>query len=98
MIQHFVFFKFKKDTPQEAIDQHLSMFAALVNQIPQIAGYTAGLTVKGEQPQRFDTTHHVIFQTMSDLALYQPHPAHQAFIAANKAYWEEVWVIDSETC
>jgi len=96
MIQHFVFFKFKPGTPQEALTQHMAMFAELEKTIPQITGYQAGrVTESVEQPKRYDTAHCVTFATPEDLAVYLPHPAHQAFIEANKQNWADVLVIDS---
>jgi hypothetical protein len=96
MIQHFVFFKFKESAQPEAIQQHLQMFAALPALIPEIGSYTAGVALEGEQPKKFDTAHYVTFENQDDLAVYLPHPAHQAFIAANKANWQEVLVVDSQ--
>ena len=95
MIQHFVCFKFKEGTSPEAVQQHLGMFAELQDQIPQIVDYAGGPVVPGEE-RKFDTAHNVVFATLADLNLYQPHEAHQQFIAANKAIWDEVLVVDSE--
>lgn len=95
MIQHFVCFKFKEGASAEAIQQHLAMFAALKAKIPQIVDYAGGPTVSSEE-RKFDTAHNVIFASLDDLNIYQPHEAHQQFIEANKAIWDEVLVVDSE--
>jgi hypothetical protein len=98
MIQHLVCFKFKEDASAEAVQQHLDMFADLKDKISQIVDYAGGPVIPGEagEPRRFDTAHNVVFASLADLNIYLPHEAHQQFIAANKAIWEEVLVVDSE--
>jgi len=97
MYQHFVCFKFKENTPSTIIQRHLDMFAALKDAVPKIVTYAGGVTFSGgESADKFDTAHNVTFQTKEDIDIYFHHPAHQAFIEANKADWEEVLVIDSE--
>ena len=97
MYQHFVCFKFKENTPTEAIQQHLETFAALEDAIPQIVSYAGGTTFPdGEGADKFDTAHNLIFRTKEDLNIYIPHPAHQVFIESNKTHWEDVLVVDSE--
>jgi hypothetical protein len=97
MIQHFVFFKFKEGTTQEAVQQHLVMFAALKDHIPQISGYAGGEVLASPNGQRtYDTAHYVTFANHEDLEVYQPHPAHQAFIEANRVNWQSVLSIDSQ--
>ena len=97
MYQHFVCFKFKENTPAEAVQGHLDMFAALKDAIPQIVTYAGGVTFSGgEGAEKFDTAHNVTYQTKEDIDIYFHHPAHQEFIEVNKAHWEDVLVVDSE--
>jgi len=97
MYQHFVCFKFIENTPPEAVQQHMDMFAALKGAIPQIISYAGGLTfLGGEGADKYDSAHNVIFQTKEDIDIYIHHPAHQAFIEANKDHWDDVLVVDSE--
>ena len=97
MYQRLVCFKFKENTPPDAVAQHLDMFAALQDAIPQIVDYAGGLTFAGgEGDGKFDTAHHVTYKTKEDIDIYFHHAAHQAFIEANKAQWENVLVVDSE--
>lgn len=97
MIQHFVFFKFKDGTSEAAVHQHLRMFAALKEQIPQIVEYTGGEVLAGMDGQKpYDTAHYVTFAAPEDLEVYQPHPAHQAFINANRVNWQSVLSLDSK--
>jgi hypothetical protein len=97
MYQHFVCFKFIENTSDQAVQQHLEMFAALKDAIPQIVTYAGGLTFPGgEGADQYDTAHNVVFQAKADLDIYFHHPAHLAFIEANKAHWEVVLVVDSQ--
>ena len=97
MYQRFVCFKFNENTPPEAIRQHLDMFAALKDTIPQIVSYIGGKSFPGgEGTGRYDTAHYVTYATKEDIDTYFHHAAHQEFIEANKAYWEDVLVVDSE--
>jgi hypothetical protein len=97
MFQRFVCFKFKPDTPPQAIQQHLDMFAALKDAIPQIVGYAGGRTFEdGQGQEKFDTAHYLTYQAREDIDIYFHHVAHQAFIEANKAHWENVLVLDTK--
>jgi hypothetical protein len=98
MMQRFVCFKFKAGTPQDAIDEHMRMFAALQDVIPQIVTYAGGAVVRGDTdpPSPYDSAHVVTFAAREDIDAYFHHEAHQAFIAANKTFWDDVLVVDSE--
>ena len=97
MYQRFVCFKFKENTPPDAITQHMDMFAALKNVIPQIVNYVGGTTfIEGEGNERFDTAHYVTYKSKDDIDLYFHHPAHQKFITVNQNHWENVLAVDSE--
>lgn len=90
-------FKFKENTPADAIQRHLAMFAVLKDAIPQIVSYAGGKTYTGnEGADRYDTAHFVTYMTEEDIGIYFYHAAHQKFIEANKAHWEDVLVVDSE--
>ena len=97
MYQHFVCFKFKEPLPSEAVQQHMELFAALKDAIPQIVSYAGGLTfLDGDGADKYDSAHNVTFRTREDIDLYIHHAAHQEFIEANKAHWDDVLVVDSE--
>lgn len=97
MYQRFVCFKFKENTPPEAVQQHLDMFAALKDAIPQIMSYAGGKSFAGGKGTTiFDSAHYLTYATKEDIDIYFHHEAHQEFIQANKAYWEDVLVLDSE--
>ena len=97
MYQRFVCFKFKENTPAEAIQQHMDMFATLKDTITQIISYSGGKTFyDGEGAEKFDTAHYLTYGSREDIDIYFHHTDHQRFVEANKAHWEAVLVIDSE--
>lgn len=97
MYQHIVFFKFRENSPSDAIQHHMDMFAALKDAIPQIVSYAGGVTFPGGEGQsKFDTAHYLTYQTKEDIDIYIDHAAHQEFVEANKAHWKDVLVIDAE--
>ncbi|MBN2305008.1 MAG: Dabb family protein [Anaerolineae bacterium] len=97
MFQRFVCFKFKDGTAPEAIRQHMAMFAALKDTIPQIVAYAGGMVLQNSsEPYPYDSAHYVTYATQVDIDVYFHHADHQAFIAANKAIWDQVLVVDSE--
>ncbi len=96
MIQHIVCFKFKPGTSSDVIEKHMAHFQSLKDDIPQIAVYSGGYTTNGPDGEpSHDVVHIVTFATKADLEIYFYHQAHQAFIEANKANWEGVFVVDS---
>jgi hypothetical protein len=97
MNQRFVCFKFKANVPEPAIENHLRMFAALQEAIPEITNYAAGRAFQGgEGESNFDTAHYVSLQTKEDVNPYFHHSAHQACIEVNKDHWQAVCVFDTE--
>lgn len=90
-IQRIVCFKFKADASEAAKQKHMADFAALQDAIPQITSYSGGFSLSGDQgaaPQ-YDTLHYLTFNSMADVDIYFDHPAHQAFIEANKHSWDD---------
>ena len=97
MYQRIVCFKFKDNTPQDLIQQHMNMFADLQHSIAQIVSYAGGLVMQTEEtPPQYDSAHTVTYHTAEDIDGYFHHEAHQAFIRANQAIWDQVLVLDSE--
>ncbi|WKN32401.1 Dabb family protein [Porifericola rhodea] len=96
-IQRIVAFKFKEGATKEAINQHMRYFEALSDSIPQILSYRAGSTfpVDYESTADFDVLHYSTFSSEEDIKIYFEHPAHQRFIKANQAIWDNVTVINA---
>ena len=95
MYQRFVCFKFKENTSSEAVKQHLEMFAALKDAIPQIVSCSSGKTFDGGAgEEKFDIAHYLTYKSQADIDIYFHHEAHQVFIEANKANWDNVLVVE----
>ena len=97
-IQRTVCFKFKPETSQAAVQQHMQDFAGMKDFIPQIQEYRGGPTRPGDynRPSDFDTMHYMTFASMEDIDIYFHHEAHQRFIQRNKEVWASVQVLNSE--
>lgn len=97
-IQRIVCFKFKPGATEDAIRQHMADFAAIQPACPQVREYRGGRTQPGDDnaPPDFDVMHYLTFDTLDDIELYRPHPAHQHFIERNRHIWEKVLVLNSE--
>ncbi len=98
MIQRIVCFKFKAGTSDQAIQRHLSSFAALKDAMPYIQSYRGGRALSGDRgaAPAFDTLHYLIFDSMADIDAYFVHEAHQQFIQENREIWESVLVLNGE--
>lgn len=97
MFQRVVCFKFKSDTDAAAIRNHMSDFANLETQIPQIVSYRGGPVVHeaNDAQSGYDSMHYMTFASEDDIVAYFHHDAHQHFIRENKAIWDGVMVISS---
>lgn len=97
--QRIVCFKFKADAPPEAVARHMSHFARLKEEIPLIVSYHAGKTLTGDKgaAPEYDVMHYMTFRTEADIEAYFGHAKHKEFIQANKAIWDKVLVINSNT-
>ncbi len=97
--QRIVCFKFKADAPPEAVARHMSHFARLKTEIPLIVSYHGGKTLTGDKgaAPEYDVMHYMTFGTEGDIEAYFGHPKHKEFIQANKAIWDKVLVINSNT-
>lgn len=96
-IQRIVCFKFKAEASDTDRQRHMADFAALKENIAEIQSYSAGAGLSGDQgaaPQ-YDTLHYMTFASMADVDVYFDHPAHQAFIAANRHIWDDVLVLNA---
>ena len=95
MIYHQVWFKLTNEgshADREQIENGLNALPAL---IPEIVELYCGLDFSGRS-RGFELGLLVLFQTREDGQIYDKHPDHQAFIAANKHLWSEVMALDFE--
>ncbi|WP_247234900.1 Dabb family protein [Telluribacter sp. SYSU D00476] len=96
-MQRVVCVKFKADATQADIDKHLREFAGLRREIPDIVGYSAGRVLDNEGTSgEFDVVHYITFRNEEGIASFTSHPKRQAFVASNKAHWENVLEVNSD--
>lgn len=95
LLRHVVMFQFKETSSQADIQTVVDAFAALPDQIPEIAAFEYG-TDNSPENLSDGLTHCflVSFASEADRATYLPHPAHQAFVEVLKPHLEKVVVID----
>ena len=97
MIQRVVCFRFKPDTPPDAIQRHMDALAGLRAEIPQIRSYAGGRSLPAEgDPTPYDSVHYLSFDSLADVDAYFVHSAHQRFIEEHRAIWLDTLVLNAE--
>ena len=95
VLRHVVLFKFKPETPPEAIRKIEEAFNALPGVIPEIREFEWGIN---NSPEGFDKgfTHCFLltFSSEEDRAIYLPHPKHMEFGTLLSPWLEDVLVVD----
>jgi hypothetical protein len=95
LLRHVVLFKFKDETPPEAVQAIEAAFCALPGQIDAIHDFEWGTDVSVEGIARgFTHCFLVTFKSEADRDAYLPHPAHRAFGDLLGPYKDQVLVID----
>ncbi|MEZ5952472.1 MAG: Dabb family protein [Planctomycetaceae bacterium] len=93
--RHIVLFKFKEDASAEQIQEIVSAFKQLSNEINTIVAFEHGTDVSPEKLSKgFTHCFQVTFRTREDLEAYLPHPSHQAFTMKLKPILADVLVVD----
>ncbi len=95
LLRHVVLFKFKEDSPSQAIEEIKNAFSKLPSNIPEVYAYEWGLNNSPEGLNK-DFTHCflVTFKSEEDRAVYLPHPDHMAFVELLKPHLADVLVVD----
>lgn len=95
LFRHFVSFQFKEGTTPEQQDEIVKAFLELKEEIDTIVDLEWGAT-ENIEPLNDGFTHSflVTFQDKAGLAIYLPHPAHEAFVAKLKPHLAKVYVFD----
>ncbi len=95
LFRHFVSFQFKEGTTPEQQDEIVKAFLELKEKIDTIVDLEWGAT-ENIEPLNDGFTHSflVTFRDKAGLAIYLPHPAHEAFVAKLKPHLEKVYVFD----
>jgi len=95
VLRHVVLFKFKDDSPPDAIRAVEEKFRTLKDRIPNILDFEWGTNVSPEKKNEGFT--HCFFVTFPDAAArdaYLPHPPHQEFVALLRPHLDKVLVVD----
>lgn len=95
VLRHVVIFKFNEDATQERIKEAEVAFNALPAKIPEIKDFEWGLNNSPEGLDKgFTHCFFLTFHSEEDLAIYLPHPDHQAFVKVLDGILEDVLVVD----
>ena len=98
MIRHIVMFKMKQEfSPAEKVAALHLLYKELVvlgTKIPEILEWQIGINIHVDNASAYDILLNSTFNSMEDLAVYQAHPDHQAFITFNKDFSESKAVLD----
>jgi quinol monooxygenase YgiN len=98
MFAHNVFFSLN-DAGQPAVTALVNDCHKYLADHPGMLFYAAGTLSDVARPvsdRDYDVALHVIFTDRAAHDAYQSAPAHQEFIARNKANWKKVRVFDSD--
>lgn len=92
MIRHLVLFKLKagvtRDDPR--VTRWMELSDKLPSQIREIVSWEGGWNVT-DRPIAYDFGQNSTFRSREDLAVYLPHPAHQAMVAVAREVAD--WVL-----
>lgn len=95
LLKHVVLLKFKDDTTEEQIKTVENAFSGLPGKIPVIHAYEWGINNSPENLNKgFTHCFYLTFKSEEDIAIYLPHPDHQAFVALASPFFEDVLVVD----
>lgn len=94
-LRHVVLFKFKDNSPANAIQSIEAGFRALAAQLSLVRGYEWGINNSPEGINQ-DFTHcfFLTFDSEEDRNAYLPHPAHQEFVQMLRPHLEKALVLD----
>jgi NADPH-dependent 7-cyano-7-deazaguanine reductase QueF len=95
LLRHVVLFKFRDSSSEDEVEQVVSSFMSLKNQVPQIVAMEWGRNISEENHHQGFTHCFVIsFRSIQDLTDYQSHPAHLDFQQVLGPHMEKVFVVD----
>ncbi len=93
--RHVVLFKFKDDSPAEAVKEVEQAFIALKDKVDLVREFEWGKNVSPEGlNQGFTHCFFVTFDSKEDLEKYLPHPEHKRFVSLLQPHLDKVLVVD----
>lgn len=96
MIHRIVLFEFKPETPEEEVQAIADLLRGLPAQIPQIRSYEVTPAMAGSTSQ-YKLGLLAGFDSLEDVAIYGPHPAHQLVLARIQAATAHIARFEYET-
>ena len=95
MLEHYVFIRFKQDTPQTHVDEFCQRILALPNTINELHEVQIGHDIVREA-RSWDLMIRLHVDDIDALIRYQVHPDHQAVVQFNAPFVADIGVIDFE--
>jgi len=93
MLTHIVCWKYKTETTEEQIADHIARLRALPGVIPNIVSFSVGRDILHLE-RSFDTGLVAVYPDRAALDLYTDHPQHQEVAALGKQIAEKVVSVD----
>jgi hypothetical protein len=93
LLKHFVFFRYRPDTPREHIDAFSDKMRALTGKIPEIEALEIGRDEFGEE-RSWSLMLSMTFRSVEALRRYQTHAEHVAVMRFNDPYVTDVGSVD----
>lgn len=95
MFRHVVFFKFRDDVREEAIEKASEMISGLKDQIDLIRSMELGRDTL-QRPISYDLSLTLTFDNVDDYLAYDAHPMHLPVKTYNRAVCKEIAAVDYE--
>ena len=93
MLTHIVCWKYKAETSEEEIADHVARLRALPEVIPNIVSFSVGRDILHLE-RSFDTGLVAVYPDRAALDFYTDHPKHQEVAALGKQIAEKVVSVD----
>ena len=93
MLTHIVCWKYKPETSEEQIADHIARLRALPGVIPNIVSFSVGRDILHLE-RSFDTGLVAVYPDRAALDLYTDHPQHQEVAALGRQIAERVVSVD----
>ena len=93
MLQHYVFIRYKQDTPEAHFEEFSRRMNALPSTVPGILHLAIGRDILRDG-RSWDVILIMRFKSVETLRAYQQHPAHQELMKFNSPAVAEVGSVD----
>ena len=93
MLQHYVFIKYRADTPEAHVEEFCQRMCALPSRIPGVEYLKVGRDILRDE-RSWDVLLIMRFASIEALREYQQHPEHQQVMAFNSPAVAQVGSVD----